>query len=421
MCAYGLSPFPQGQPCYAIVLEGIIGSLYHIDENVAITKLDDVILAPGWRYSYLYYLGSSEVLDVSVDNPSNFAGKLMAIAGLTRSDENIDKNEIDNAVDLLLNDRFTSFGELIGSYPLRPSGHADGLKPFHKCGLLSQKFRSLANQFQSRLFDRIFSRVATKVEPNHPLLISGGCGLNCSWNRRWIDSGLFSEVFVPPCTNDSGAAIGTAVDAQHFYTGSAKITWSVDSGQEFLWDETDLQGFLKRDLNFEHLSQLLFDGAIFAWVQGRCEMGPRALMHRSLIAEPFSEHSKNRLNAIKGRESYRPIAPVCLQEDVFDYFDGTISNEHMLLLHKVRSEKLKAVVHADGTARVQALAPTQNPNAFRLLRAFKQKTGFGVLCNTSLNFRGKGFINRASDVAMFCRENKLDGFVINDLMFTNLT
>jgi hydroxymethyl cephem carbamoyltransferase len=244
-------------------------------------------------------------------------------------------------------------------------------------------------------------------------LIAGGCGLNCEWNSRWKECGLFADVFVPPCANDSGSAIGVAIDAQHQLTGSAKVDWSVYSGEEFVLD-AEPDGFRKEPLDLEVVAGALADGKIVAWAQGRYEIGPRALGHRSILAAPFEATMTERLNAIKQREDYRPIAPVCREEDVGRWFDSSAPSPHMLYFTKVRDRRLRAVTHVDGTARVQTISRGENDLLHRLLGAFEARTGVSVLCNTSLNFNGMGFINRRSHLANYARQRGLDAMVVGD-------
>jgi hydroxymethyl cephem carbamoyltransferase len=250
-----------------------------------------------------------------------------------------------------------------------------------------------------------------------PLLISGGCGLNCDWNSLWRNSGLFADTFVQPCANDSGSAIGTAADAQFHLTGNAKIGWSVYAGEDFILDEADLSGFEARPFTDAEIADRLAAGAIFAWVQGRYEIGPRALGNRSLIAAPFMVETHARLNAIKKREAFRPIAPIVMEEEFGRLFENHGVSPHMLYFQRVLGGELKAVTHVDGSARAQTVSTTGNPRMHALLSAFRDRTGFGVLCNTSLNFNGKGFINRLSDLARYARDTGLDGFVVGDIFY----
>src|SRR5690606_6394276 len=111
--------------------------------------------------------------------------------------------------------------------------------PYVGIGVEHPKFCSLARKLSDAIFDRFFQYAKENLKEGYPLLISGGCGLNCEWNSRWKDCGLFADVFVPPCANDSGSAIGTAIDAQFHYTGNAKIEWDVYAGEEFVVDVGD--------------------------------------------------------------------------------------------------------------------------------------------------------------------------------------
>jgi hydroxymethyl cephem carbamoyltransferase len=179
-------------------------------------------------------------------------------------------------------------------------------------------------------------------------------------------------------------------------------------------------GFSAQPLDFGLVADYLLQGKVLAWVQGRCEIGPRALGNRSLLAAPFSAALRERLNAIKRREAFRPIAPICLASEFEAQFGGSGESPYMLYFQKVKSpESLAAVTHVDGSARAQTVAKSQNPEVYALLTAFKEKTGYGVLCNTSLNFLGRGFINRMSDLVRYSRAVGLDGFVVGDTLYSS--
>jgi predicted NodU family carbamoyl transferase len=119
-----------------------------------------------------------------------------------------------------------------------------------------------------------------------------------------------------------------------------------------------------------------------------------------------------RLNEIKQREQYRPIAPACLEEDAARWFGCNHPSPFMLYTQLVSTEALAAVTHVNGTARIQTVSPLTNSHLHKLLTAFKARTGYGVLCNTSLNFKGRGFINDIADLSVYAIERNLDGFVI---------
>src|SRR4029079_17766870 len=218
-------------------------------------------------------------------------------------------------------------------------------------------------------------------------------------------TGLFSDVFVPPVPNDSGSAIGTAVDAQLQLTGDAKVRWDVYSGLEFAAPTTVTPGRYEiSDTTADTVAHLLERGLVLGWVNGRYEIGPRALGNRSILAAPFEDGMRVRLNDIKEREQFRPIAPVCLEQDASRWFSCTDPSPYMLFSYQTTTDRLRAVTHVNGTARLQTVTPTSNPKLHDLLLAFKSATGYGVLCNTSLNFKGKGFINNLADLDVYAWE-----------------
>jgi len=147
-------------------------------------------------------------------------------------------------------------------------------------------------------------------------------------------------------------------------------------------------------------------------VNGKYEIGPRALGNRSIIAAPFRDSTRERLNEIKQREQFRPIAPICLREDAEKWFGCACESPYMLFTHRSTTDALSAVTHVNGTARIQTVTSSTNGKLFDLLVAFKLRTGYGVLCNTSLNFKGKGFINNLVDLDAYTTEHNLDGFVV---------
>jgi len=401
-CVYGMSPFKQGDPCYILIWEGQIGSFYEVDKELHICQHGPVLSFPGFKYSFLYDLAdpSSRAADWRLDTP----GKLMALAGYSkRTEPTVPEQRV---IDQILRDVSPTVND---KTPFRDSPYAD-------CGLMNPEFHELVGRFSDALFNTFYSYAQKHLRKGYPLLIAGGCGLNCEWNSKWRDSGLFSDVFVPPVANDSGSAIGTAIEAQYAFSNRAKVSWNTYSGTEFVWDGLSC-GFVECALDFEAIVDLLVCEKVIAWVQGRSEIGPRALGNRSLLASPFREETKDRLNRIKQRESYRPIAPVCLEEDASRLFGVRGSSPYMLYFYKSRVKELEAVTHADGSARVQTVNSQQNSELYKLLTAFKHRTGLGVLCNTSLNRKGKGFINRSSDLFSFSAEKGIDGIVIGARLY----
>lgn len=401
MCAIGMSDLPKGTECYALIWEGAIGAFYEIDSNLNISLIADVLNEPGNRYTAIYGLADPTFPKNAPFSRFSDAGKLMALASF--SNRNTPTAEEKRLIDFLLN---TEHVQLSLYHDLEKD-------PYFNIGVDDSEFRNFAGIFSDKIFDIFYQFAKTNLKKRLPLVIAGGCGLNCDWNTKWKESGLFSEVFVPPVANDSGSAIGTAIDAQFYFTGNPKIEWNVYSGQYF-----DTNGSFNNnqydiyEASSEMIADMLANDLILGWVKGKYEIGPRALGNRSILAAPFSESTKTRLNEIKQREQFRPIAPICLEEDAEQLFGCSSPSPHMLYTYIAKTDILKAVTHVNKTARLQTVSSSSNRNLYDLLIAFKLRTGYGVLCNTSLNFNGRGFINRIDDLSSYAIKHQLDGFVV---------
>ena len=279
--------------------------------------------------------------------------------------------------------------------------------------------RYAAALITERIFD-IYARVALERLPaGIPLYISGGCGLNCDWNMKWRELGHFSSVFVPPCTTIPARRSGTALDALAAVTGDPRIDWNVYCGLEFEWDvEPDPDQWKRRPLDLRQLADALDNGHVVAWVQGRWEMGPRALGNRSLLAEPFVAQTRDRLNEIKQPRGLPPDRAHAVRlEDAGKLFSADFHDPYMLYFRMVESPDLGAVTHVDGSARAQTVTQEDNKPLHDLLSAFAERQGIGVLCNTSLNYKRFGFINRLSDLAHYCEHSGIQHFVVDDAWF----
>lgn len=401
LCAFGMSNLPIGTPCYALVWEGAIGAFYEIDCNLKITLIGDVLNQVGNRYGLLYGLADPTFPKNGLYPRFEDAGKLMALASF--SNRRKPTKEDKKLLDFLLS----------GSHRQMNKYQDLEKSPYYNVGVDDPEFRNFTGIFSDKIFDIFYQFANTNLKKGLPLVIAGGCGLNCDWNTKWKESGLFSEVFVPPVANDSGSAIGTAIDAQFYFTGNPKIDWNVYSGQYF-----DMNGSFNNnqydvyEASSEMIADMLASDLILGWVNGKYEIGPRALGNRSILAAPFSEITRTRLNEIKQREQFRPIAPICLEEDAGQLFGCDVPSPHMLYTYIAKTDTLKAVTHVNKTARLQTVSSLSNRNLYNLLIAFKTRTGYGVLCNTSLNFNGRGFINRIDDLSSYVIKHQLDGFVV---------
>jgi hydroxymethyl cephem carbamoyltransferase len=408
MMAAGMAPPNDARLHAVLVWEGGDGSFYLLDEGWNVVREIPVLTIPGVRYANLFGIADPKYppnLDVT---PQSEAGKLMALAAYGDSAD-ADAAGVTEAVERLLSP----------GTPLVKSIYGDA--PFYNAGVEHETTKVAAALLQDRMFE-IFAGVAKREIPEGtPLYITGGCGLNCDWNTMWRELGHFSSVFVPPCPNDSGSALGHALDALHALTGDPRVDWDVYCGLDFEWDrQPDVQKWEKRPLREPELADAIAGGRVVAWVQGRWEMGPRALGNRSLLADPSDAATRVKLNAIKQREGYRPIAPVCRLEDAGKVFDRDFHDPYMLYFRMVTSPNLGAVTHVDGSARAQTVTRESNRALHDLLTVYGERHGVGVLCNTSLNYKRMGFINRMSDLADYCERHGVPDMVVGDAWFQRL-
>lgn len=231
-----------------------------------------------------------------------------------------------------------------------------------------------------------------EVAPNFCFV--GGCALNIKWNRALRASGMFRDMWVPPFPNDAGNAIGTACCAMFQNGPDVALDWSVYSGPPLLASAPE-PGWTARACDIGQLAAVLHqEGAPVMVLDGRAELGPRALGNRSILAPATDPAMTATLNEIKRREPYRPIAPICLEHRAPEVFDPGVRDPYMLYDHDVRHSwrsRVPAICHEDGTARVQTFGPDDHPFMHELLTEYERLSGVPVLCNTSANGNGTGF------------------------------
>ena len=240
------------------------------------------------------------------------------------------------------------------------------------------------------------------------LMMAGGTALNCVANTVLAREGPFEEIWVQPAAGDAGTALGAAVHLSGRY-GEVRgmFGFAPDLGRGYT--DAELETALKTArLPYERpadvaeaVAETLARDEVVGWFQGRSEYGPRALGHRSLLAHPGRKANLERLNDIKGREQFRPVAPMVLAERAGDIFGrGPLPSPYMLFVHDVApawQDRLAAVVHVDGTARVQTVDPADEPLVARMLAAFERRTGLPVVVNTSFNTAGRPMVDSPRD------------------------
>jgi carbamoyltransferase len=278
---------------------------------------------------------------------------------------------------------------------------------------LEELLLALAGELHARTGDRL-------------LAMAGGIALNCVANTVLADRGPFDEVWVQPAAGDAGTALGAALQLA---ADAGEPPWSMrgaDLGRGFT--DAEIEAALRTarvpfdrppDVASAAADVLAGDG-IVAWFQGRGEYGPRALGYRSLLAHPGQRANLDRLNDIKGREKFRPVAPMVLASRAAEIFSrGPLPSPYMLFVHDVAArwqDRIPAVVHVDGTARVQSVDPGHQPLLAALLAAFEQRTGLPVLVNTSLNTAGRPMVDDLRDALECFGSTPVDALAIGPFL-----
>jgi carbamoyltransferase len=239
------------------------------------------------------------------------------------------------------------------------------------------------------------------------LALAGGVALNCVANTRILEQAGYDDVWVQPAAGDAGTALGGALHVAASEGEPLTTMTGADLGRG--WTDEELEGWLRTarlpyerpDDVAEAVAECLAHDGVVAWFQGRSEFGPRALGHRSLLAHPGRPENLERLNDVKGREQFRPVAPMVTERRAADIFGrGPLPSPYMLFVHDVNPawrDRIPAVVHVDGTARVQTVDERSEPLVARMLDAFERRTGLPVVINTSLNTAGRPMVDDPRD------------------------
>ncbi len=268
---------------------------------------------------------------------------------------------------------------------------------------------NLAASVQRRLEEVLLdlARWLHRQTGERALAMAGGVALNCVASSRLFEEGPFEHVWVQPAAGDAGTALGAALFTARALGDDVKPMRTAALGPE--QSDAEIEALLREaDVPFERPADVaeaaadaLAENGIVAWHQGRSELGPRALGHRSLLANPAHKANLARLNDVKGREQFRPVAPMVLLERAADIFEGgPIPSPYMLFTHRVKPAyqgRIAAVVHVDGTARIQTVDDAEEPLCARMLRALERRTGVPVAVSTSLNTAGRPMVDDARD------------------------
>ncbi|MCA9478335.1 MAG: hypothetical protein KC535_04260 [Nanoarchaeota archaeon] len=300
------------------------------------------------------------------------------------------------------------------------------ISPREKDALLTKKHEDLAAATQMIYEDALFALLdeLARVSSSRNLVLTGGCALNSVANGKIISHTPFKEVWIQPDPGDGGASLGAASYAYHALLKKKRAdsladpflgpSFSSDEVKRFLEDnQIRYQKFDLQELP-SIAAKLIFENNIVGWFQGRMEWGPRALGARSILANPLNKKMSSLLNKrIKKRESFRPFAPMCLKDEVDDYFDlkkDSLLAPFMLTVCQVKQkwrETLPSVVHVDGSARVQTVTK-DNSLCYSLLKEFKKLSGVPIIINTSFNVRGDPIVCSLDDAIKSMKKTDLD-------------
>jgi carbamoyltransferase len=337
------------------------------------------------------------------------------------------------------------FGGLFGAPPRPPES------------LLTQRDMDLASSVQL-VTEEIMLRLAKTLHQrtgSRNLCIAGGVGLNCVANGRILREGPFDNVWIQPASGDAGAAVGVALDACFKLNGELPRSPQGRDAMKgcYLGPSFDNQAVRKalaaRGAAFEEMAEAalidavataLADGKVVGWFQGRMEFGPRALGNRSILGDARSASMQRVLNMkVKYRESFRPFAPIVLRQDVAEYFELDRDSPYMMLVAPVKESRrlsasaedqmafgldklnqlrsdLPAITHVDYSARIQTVDGRENPRMYKLLEAFKAKTGYGVLVNTSFNVRDEPIVCTPDDAYRCFMGTEMDILVVENML-----
>ena len=276
-----------------------------------------------------------------------------------------------------------------------------GGEPRRRTVPLTQREKDLARSCQVR-FEEVAMHCVSRLHrlaPNDNLCMAGGSALNGVANARVLRDTPFKTPYLQAAASDEGTSLGAALWAWHNVEGGTRrfhmkhAFWGPSYGEDRIKADIAEKGCKAERYDdselFKKIVALLRKGCVVGWYQGASEWGPRALGNRSILADPTNPDMKAIINAkIKRRESFRPFAPSVLAEDVKEYFEQDVYSPFMMHVVKFKTEwrpKLPAVVHQDGTGRLQSVSREFNPRYYDLISAFKKASGVGILLNTSFN------------------------------------
>ena len=427
--------------CHLYTSIGMDSELYYTQKILALA-LDgepDSISDPDMRKKYFYtgaYMNNGKIDLFSIDSPGAIwteaveqlsmpEGTLMALATASKS---VSYEDFELPLDLKTNTDILAMRpyvkrlcEEIMSYDMVDSGT--------KYNFFDERFTEEENkismimkivqEYSLKIIDRNIANAISKYNidtHNTYIALSGGYALNCPTNTYIMNKYQFKKQLIMPCVNDGGQSVGMGL--YFFYTKMQTLRFKYATpylGGEFYTYDKKFVDYIEDE--YEGLDYIVDDiqKQPIIWYDNRSESGPRALGHRSILGDPRKLISKDRLNIIKKREWWRPVAPIVLADKCSEWFVNSFDSKYMLNNFFIRDEKredIPAVAHLDGTARVQTVSKSER-NLYDVLTLFYKKTGVPVLCNTSLNDKGEPIINNIDQAFNFALRKKIMVIYIN--------
>jgi carbamoyltransferase len=323
---------------------------------------------------------------------------------------------------------------------------------------LTQREMDIAASIQcvtEEIVIRLSSTISHELDVDY-LCLAGGVALNCVANGKLLREGLFSDIWIQPAAGDAGGAIGAALTVHYEYLDRQRhVNANDDMSGSYLgprYDNEEIRhhldaiGAVYTELPdaelIPNLAEILAEGKVVGWFQGRMEFGPRALGGRSILGDPRNETIQKVMNLkIKYRESFRPFAPSVLYERAGDYFDIGHDSPYMLLVADVKKDRrlpieeqdaklfgieklnlprsdIPAVTHVDYSARIQTVHKETNPRYYELLEQFEKHTGCAVLVNTSFNVRGEPIVCAPEDAYRCFMRTEMDYLILENCLLS---
>lgn len=429
--AYCTSPFAKtGQPAFCLMWDGgTFPRVYYVERRNA-RFLNYLFPMMGNAYALAgHHFGPYTQTTNRTSGNLGVAGKLMAYIALGSIDE-----DIVTMFRELYEERFAADTEVARRHSAAASRCAlhdfaylrAAVHDFFDAAVLRLKAKAPKDVLASfhcfieRMLVREISVAMQRYSSSagaRNLCIAGGCGLNIKWNSALRATGLFDAIWVPPFPNDSGSAIGAACSALAAKKGFLPLQWSVYGGPALVRSDLPPE-WEAAPCSLRELAAILASNKPVIFLSGRAELGPRALGGRSILAAATSAGMKDHLNEIKLREYFRPVAPICLENRAPEIFSPGTPDPYMLFDHQTHEawrDKIPAVVHLDGSARLQTIPRTSQHQVAELLVEYEKLTGIPLLCNTSANQHGRGFF---PDVATACQWGRVERIWSDGLLWT---